>query len=314
MFFLRVSPTHIARQIRRHEASHTDRAVLVTTFVTVSAQSTPQAAADELLAADHAFATSGAKTDVVTALTAMFAPDVVLTHSGGIAYGSAKSVDALKANPINAGRIQWTPVRVSVSGDGRHGFTAGVMTLHRPDGATTPMKYLAYWGKQNDGWRVLAYKRGVSKMPAPATQVSFVLPKQVTTGAIDAATIERYRDSLAEAERSFSRDAQTMGIGPAFKHYGHPDAINLGGPDVSVFVLGNEQIGGGVGSGAPPNTSPVNWGPEKTIVAASGDFGVTIGYIVQNKPGADGKIPPGQPFFTIWKRDSPKERWLYIAE
>jgi hypothetical protein len=105
-----------------------------------------------------------------------------------------------------------------------------------------------------------------------------------------------------------------MGIGAAFKHYGHPDAINLGGPDVATYLIGNEQIGGGVGSGAPPNTSPVNWGPEKTIVAASGDFGVTIGYIVQNKPGADGKIPPGQPFFTIWKRDSLKERWLYIAE
>jgi ketosteroid isomerase-like protein len=289
-------------------------AVLVTTFVTVSAQSTPQAAADELLAADRAFAASGAKTDVVTALSAMFAPDVVLTHSGGIAYGLPKSVDALKANPINAGRIQWTPVRVSVSGDGRHGFTAGVMTLHRPDGATTPMKYLAYWGKQNDGWRVLAYKRGVSKMPAPATQVSFVLPKQLTTGATDAATIERYRESLAEAERSFSRDAQTMGIGPAFKHYGHPDAINLGGPDVPLFVLRNDQIAGAVGGNAPPNTSPVNWGSEKAIVAASGDFGVNIGYIVQNKPGADGKIPPGQPFFTIWKRDNPNDRWLYIAE
>ncbi len=104
--------------------------------------------------------------------------------------------------------------------------------------------------------------------------MSFVLPKQLTTGATDAATIERYRDSLAEAERSFSRDAQTMGIGPAFKHYGHPDAINLGGPDVSVFLLRNDQIAGAVGGNAPPNTSPVNWGSEKAIVAASGDFGV----------------------------------------
>ena len=287
---------------------------LVTTFVTLSAQSTPQAAADDLLSADRAFAASSAKTDVVTALSAMFASDVVLTHGGGIAYGSAKAADALKANPINAGRIEWIPVRVGVSGDGQHGFTAGTMTLHRPDGATTPMKYLAYWGKQTNGWRVLAYKRGISKVPAPATPVSFVLPKQLTTGATGAATIERYRDSLAEAERSFSRDAQTMGIGPAFKHYGHPDAINLGGPDVPIFLLRNDQIAGAVGGNAPPNTSPVNWGSEKAIVAASGDFGVNIGYIVQNKPGADGKIPPGQPFFTIWKRDSPNDRWLYIAE
>ena len=263
----------------------------------------------------RAFAAAAAKTDLVSALTSMFATEVALTHAGGIAYGSVKAVDALKANSINTGaRIEWTPLRVSVSGDGHHGFTAGIMTLHRADGTTTPLKYLAYWEKQPAGWRVLAYKRGVAKTAAPATPVSFVLPKQTATATTDAATIERYRESLAEAERSFSRDAQTMGIGAAFKHYGHPDAINLGGPDVATYLLGNEQIGVGVGSGAPPNTSPVNWGPEKTIVAASGDFGVTIGYIVQNKPGPDGKIPPGQPFFTIWKRDSTNDRWRYIAE
>ena len=290
-------------------------AVLVTTFVTAYAQSTPKSAADELLAADRTFAAAAVKTDLVAAISAMFATDVALTHAGGIAYGSAKATEALKTNPANAGaRIEWTPLRVSVSGDGRHGFTAGIMTLGRADGAATPLKYLAYWEKQPAGWRVLAYKRGVAKVAAPAMPVSFVLPKQTATPATDAATIERYRESLAEAERSFSRDAQTMGIGPAFKHYGHPEAINLGGPDVPTYLLGNAQIGDGVGSGAPPNTSPVNWGPEKTIVAASGDFGVTIGYIVQNKPAPDGKIPPGQPFFTIWKRDSPKERWLYIAE
>ncbi len=289
--------------------------VLVTSFITVFAQFTPQLAADELLAADRGFAESAAKSDLVTGVRAMFAPDVALTYAGGIAYGLDKAVDALRANPINAGaRTEWTPLRVGVSGDGRHGFTAGIMTLHRTDGTTTPMKYLAYWEKQPLGWRVLAYKRGVAKAAAPAMPVSFVLPTQRATPVTDAATIERYRESLAEAERSFSRDAQTMGIGAAFTHYGHPDAINLGGPDVATYLLGDEQIGSGVGSGAPPNTSPVNWGPEKTIVAASGDFGVTIGYIVQNKPGPEGRIPPGQPFFTIWKRDSPNDRWRYIAE
>lgn len=281
----------------------------------LGATASPQSSADELLAADRAFAAASAKTDIVSGLSAMFAPDVILTHAGGIAYGSAKAVEALKSNPINTGaRIEWTPARVAVSGDERHGFTAGFMTLHRADGTTTPMKYLAYWEKQKEGWRVLAYKRGGAKAAAPAMPVSFVLPKQTAAPASDAATIERYRDSLADAERSFSRDAQTMGIGPAFEHYGHPEAINLGGPDVAAFLLGNKQIGEGVGRGAPPNTSPVNWAPEKTIVAASGDFGVTIGYIVQNKPGPDGKISPGQPFFTIWKRDSTKDRWLYIAE
>lgn len=289
--------------------------MLVTTFVTLAAQSTPRAIADDLLAADRAFAAAAVKIDLTTALTSMFAPDVALSYAGGVAYGSAKATEALKANPVNAGAtIEWTPLRVSVSGDGRHGFTAGLMTMRRADDTATPLKYLAYWEKQPAGWRVLAYKRGVSKVAATPSPVSYVLPKQLVAPATDAALIERYRESLAEAERSFSREAQTIGIGPAFKKYGDPEAINLGGPEVATYLLGNEQVAGGVSSGGPATGSPVNWGPEKTLVAASGDFGVTIGYIVQNQPGADGKIPPGQPFFTIWKRDSPKERWLYIAE
>jgi hypothetical protein len=160
---------------------------------------------------------------------------------------------------------------------------------------------------------VLVYKRTPAKAAAPAMAVSYVLPKQITPAKNDAAAIEKHRESLADAERSFSRDAQTMGIGEAFKKYGSPDAINLGGPDVLTFLIGNDAIGSNVGSNAPPNTSPVNWGPEKTVIAASGDFGVTIGYIVRNAPGPDGKIPPGQPFFTIWRRDAGGV-WRYIAE
>ena len=299
--------------------------VLVAAWLSVSSllnAASPQSVAEELLAADRAFAASSAKNDVTSALSAMFAADVVMTHAGGVAYGRAKAIDALKANPINNGTIEWVPARVGVSGDGRHGFTAGFMTLRRPDGSTTPLKYLGYWEKQKDGWRLLAYKRGVAKTPAPPTPVSYVLPKQDVAPVADAAALEKHRESLAEAERSFSRDAQTMGIGPAFKHYGHPEAINLGGPDVAAWLIGNEAIGGAIGGPAQEKTSPVSWGPEKTIIAASGDFGVTIGFIVPNKPGPDpstgsgqgGKTPPGQPFFTIWRRDSPAGTWKYIAE
>lgn len=275
----------------------------------------PRAVADELVAADRAFAAASAKTDIISGLSAMFATDVVITHPGGLAYGKDKAIEALKASPINAGgRVEWAPARVSVSGDGRHGFTAGFMTLHRPDNTTTPLKYLAYWEKQQNGWRVLTYKRGLGKTPAPPMQLTYVLPQKIAAPKSDAATIEKYRDSLAAAERSFSAEAQKIGIGPAFEKYGDPEAINLGPPDVATWVLGNERVGSSVGAGAPTDSSPVSWGPEKTIVAASGDFGVTIGFIVPNKPGADGKRPPGQPFFTIWKRASPTGKWLYIAE
>ena len=291
--------------------------LLVTLFVpaVITRQAiSPRQIADELLAADRAFAAASAKADLITGLSAMFAADIAMPTPTGIAYGSQEAIEALRANPANAGaRAEWTPVRVALSGDGQHGFTAGFMTITRADQSVTLAKYLAYWEKQPGGWRALAYKRMPAKAAAPAMPVSYLLPKQIVTSKNDPAAIEKHRDSLAEAERLFSRDAQTMGIGEAFKKYGSPEAINLGGPDTATFTAGNQAIGDAVGSGQPPNTSPVNWGPEKTFIAPSGDFGVTIGYIVRNKPGADGKIPPGQAFFTIWGRDA-AGAWRYVAE
>ena len=287
--------------------------LLITLFVTAQIQS-PEQVAEELLAADRAFSAASANTDLISGLSSMFAAEVAMPAPGTIAYGSQGAIEALKANPANAGaKVEWAPARVGISGDGRHGFTAGFMTVTRADGSVQAAKYMTYWEKQSNGWRAVAYKRAPAKAAPPAIPMGYVLPAKIVASSTDAAAIDRARESLADAERSFSRDAQTMGIGAAFKQYGSPDAANFGGPDTPTFIFGNEAIGANVGQGAPPNTSPVSWGPEKTIIAASGDFGVTIGYIVRNQPGADGKIPPGQPFFTIWRKDA-GGAWRYIAE
>jgi ketosteroid isomerase-like protein len=280
----------------------------------VPPQPTAERIADELLAADRAYAAAAAKTDLVGGIAATFAPEVAMLAPGGILYGSQQAIDALKANPANTGaKMDWTPARVGLSADGRHGFTAGFMTIHRADGSTSAGKYLTYWEKRADGWKALAYKRNIVKSAPPSIEVSYLLPKQIVATKRDAAAIDRDRETLANAERAFAAEAQTIGLGPAFKKYGSPDAINLGGPDRLVFVTGNEEIANSIAGPQPPNTSPVNWGPEKTIIAASGDFGVTIGYIVRNQPGADGKAQPGQPFFTIWQKDA-NGVWKYIAE
>ena len=102
------------------------------------------------------------------------------------------------------------------------------MTISRPDGSVQHVKYMAYWEKQSTGWRALAYKRVPASAAAPPIPVGRVLPTQIAASTADAATIKRYRESLADAERAFSKDAQTMGIGAAFKQYGSPDAANFG--------------------------------------------------------------------------------------
>lgn len=274
---------------------------------------TPQTVADELLAADRAFAAAATKTDLVTAISAMFASDVAMPAPGGYAFGSQKAIDALKANPANAGaKATWSPARVSISRDGFHGYTAGFMTITRADGSIAPAKYLAYWVKQKDGWRVAVYKRVPAKEVPAGVKVTYVLPERIMVSMMAPERADKDRESLMDAERAFAADAQKIGLGAAFKKYGSSDAINLGGPNTPVFAWGNEEIGTLVGQNEPASGSSVNWRPDQAVVAISGDFGVTMGYITRNAPGPDGKTPPPNPFFTIWRKEA--GGWKYIAE
>ena len=115
------------------------------------------------------------------------------------------------------------------------------------------------------------YKRG----RRPEGQVSTALmpaalPPHMVTPSNDAAALGRYRESLDQAERAFSDEAQKIGLGAAFAKYGTADAVNMGGPDEPGFVIGSEAIGRAVSAGDPPGPSPVSWAPDRVIVAGSG--------------------------------------------
>lgn len=288
--------------------------VLLAAFMVAA---TPQAAVDELLAADRAFSAASANTDLVSGLTAMFADDIVIPNPPGQwAQGRTAVVAALRANADNAGsRTEWTPLRGGISADGQHGFTAGLMTIHRPDGATLALKYLAYWVKQPDGWRVSAYKRvRAGEGRASTALLPPALPEQLLPASTDAAAIARHRDSLDKAERSFSDDAQVIGLGPAFAKYGSADALNLAGGSEAGLIVGADKIATLVAEGKPATGSALWWAPDKVIVASSGDLGVTIGLIRENAPSTDANAPTVFPFFTVWHRADAKDPWLYIAE
>ena len=277
----------------------------------------PQSVADELLAADRAASVAGAKTTVIPALIAMFAPDVAMQAPVvGFARGLAAATEALRGNPDNIdGRIEWLPVRSGISADGQHGFTFGFMTLRRPDGTTVPVKYLAYWVKRDGRWEVAAYKRRLRPAgDVNTTVLAPSLPAQLQPVASDAATLAGHRQSLIAAEQAFSDEAQMIGIGAAFAKYGSADAMNMGGPNYAIFVMGADAIGKAVGGTEPSSTSPVNWSADSAIVASSGDLGVTFGYIRQNAPAGTSPAQPPVPFFTIWRRANPTAPWRYVAE
>ena len=282
-----------------------------------SSRVSPQTALNELLTADRGFSEASAHTDLIAGLSAMFADDVAMPIPGNqLVEGRAKVIEALRSNADNAkSRIEWVPVRGGVSGDGQHGFTLGYMTLHGPDATKTPLKYLAYWVKRAEGWRVVAYKRSRrAEGQVSLEPMTPALPARMVSPAADTNVITAFRESLDQTERAFSRDAQRIGIGAAFAQYCSADAINMGGATDAGFVVGSENIGRMVAAHAPATGSAVSWAPDKVIVASSGDLGVTIGWIHPNAAAADGTRAPGFPFFTIWRRASATGAWRYIAE
>ena len=272
----------------------------------------PQDVANALLVADRAFAAQAADQPIAVALPAMFDDAVIMPlPTGSFATGKEAVMAALAANPANvAAKAQWAPVRAGVSADGTQGFTYGFMTIREDGKPDRRAKYLAYWVKGQNGWRVAAYKRAGSGPGDVQTAIRpAAVPTQMIPPVSDAAVIEAHRASLAATEKAFSDRAQLIGLGPAFVEFGSEDAMNMG--QTADFTLSNRAIGVAM---PPDPKSPVIWAPDQgTLVASSGDLGVTWGYIRPLAPP-----PPGQlatiPFFTVWHRATPQAPWRYIAE
>jgi ketosteroid isomerase-like protein len=271
----------------------------------------PQAALDDLLAADRAFADLASRTNVVNAMAAMLDEDVLMpVPNGGFARGRADALNAMAATGrALTARADWAPVRGGLSADGRHGFSWGYMTVRVADGSLRLAKYLSYWVRRPEGWRVALYRRA----PRPEGEVDMAmlepaLPARLVAPSRAGASRRSVERSLDSAERAFSDDAQRLGLGPAFARWGSADAANMGrGPS---FRIGAASIAADMPAEVP---SGVRWAPEGVLVASSGDLGVTWGWIHPNAPVADGR-PAAFPYFTVWRRATPSEPWRYVAE
>jgi ketosteroid isomerase-like protein len=273
---------------------------------------TPAQAIEALLNVDRSFGAAAARTDPVSAVSAMLAEDVIVANnSGGFTEGKDAVLALLRGLPLYASnaRLQWSPIRAGISADGTHGFTLGYATVQRPDSPTVSLKYLTHWVKSGDQWRVLTFNRRLRPASsASPTMLPPVQPARMVAPSTDAARIGEFRRTLAQAEQDFSDYSQTAGLGPAFARFGHPEAINMGASSEPTFVIGPEAIGRSVGASSAGKPSPVSWNASKTFVASSGDLGINFGIIRQN--GGEGRFP----FFTIWYRKSTSDPWRYVAE
>ena len=278
-----------------------------------TANDTAIAAVDALLDVDRQYSRQAAGREFVDALSAMMDADVVTAVPPGVwADGAAGWRTATVANPANTGaRVEWFPIRGGISGDGLHGFTYGYLTVHPRDSAAIEMKYLSYWVKGPQGWRVAAYRRGRRAAgPIDSTLRPPSLPSRIVAPTGDAGVIADLVVSLRQAEQAFSDAAQKIGLGPAFRTFGAPDAMNMGGPASASFVFGPDDIAAVVADSIPSSPSSVVWNADRVIIASSGDLGITVG-VIHEKTDPNGR---GFPFFTVWRRGGPDQPWRYVAE
>ncbi len=286
------------------------KSILLAAALAAAQPATPQAAVDALLDADRAFSAAAAGMDPASGLAAMLDAEAVMPVPGnGTVVGREAVTSALNSSPLAKGeKVSWTPIRGGISADGMHGFTFGYLKLDGGNPKAAAQKYLSYWVKRPEGWRVAAYRQ----MPRPAGEVSFdllppSLPPTLVAPVFDAEIVAAHKRSLARAEQEFSDEAQEIGLRAAFGKYGRADAMNM--YSGAVFTIGLDAITAGF---PDEKTSPLYWSAERTLVASSGDLGVNIGTIHQKEPEA-GK-PSSFPFFTIWRRDSASDPWRYVAE
>lgn len=267
---------------------------------------------ETLIAADRKLSGPFDLADGSSTITSLLTEDVALfaIPVPGLARNKADARQVLgKAFGPGQSVVTTVPIRVGLSSDGTQGFSFGFMNVGRDK--LKLGKYVAYWVRSAAGWQVAAFKW----VPRPEGTVSTgrrepALPTKFAASAKDNFAHEQYRKSLDATERRFSADAQTMGIGRAFRKYGSADAMNVGGE--ADFTFGNDAIAEAQGGDAAKG-SPVRWAPDGVLVSSSGDLGVTFGYLDRN-----GATPPGRltriPFFTIWRRAAPKDEWRYVAE
>lgn len=281
---------------------------LITSMAVIVAVPAPAFASEadyrNLLEADRAWSALAQGKSVVDGLSEMFDRQAVLVTGGtaDLVRGPAAIRAKLAERPGNdSAGVEWSPVGGGISADGSQGFTYGALTVRPKDGAAIPQKYLSYWVKRPEGWRVFAYKRIGRRQAGPLTAAPPVLGRPGRRGDNAAAT-------LKAAEKAFSDEAQRIGLRAAFQKWGRPDSVNIGAAE--TIAIGAQAIGEGVAG--PEPGSPVSWAADEVLVAASGDMGLSYGVLHFKTP------PPGQPstipFMTIWARPRAGDPWRYVAE
>ena len=272
-----------------------------------------EAAHDELLRSDLSRADSVAQLGFAAGASSLLASDVIYLRAGLPLLRGRTAARVVVAAESLAARtaVKWQPVRAEVSNDRMAGYSYGYTIYSAPQSGLPSIRidrYIAYWRKEQGGWRIAAYAEtygspppALALPPDAANAVMADAPMSIKKAAVDA---------LRTADIDFSRAASKLGTGEAFGRYASEDAQMFSAP--GEFITGPSAITDSFGPAS--RTSSLVWHPVEGELTKSGDIGFTVGNAVFTGQREDGaNLVQYSKYLTIWKRQRDGS-WRFVVD
>lgn len=242
----------------------------------------------QVVAAERAFAARAQVVNARQAFAEYFAPDAIL-----FAPFARPAFPRLREAPDWAVNIQWRPVAAAISGTGDMGYTTGPSEYRRAPGEA-PVgfgHYTSVWQRQADGRFLVVIDVGIEH-PVPELHAPDWTPPANPpphAAPLDGAA----RNAATRALRDL--DAQLGAAKPgadALAPLLDDDARwHRGG---QLPVVGRRAVLEAIARA----TETIEWSPEATVIAASGDFGYAYGRGRWQRGSDSGELA----YLNVWQR------------
>jgi ketosteroid isomerase-like protein len=265
-----------------------------------------EAALDQMVEAERAFARTAEERGVRDAFLAFLAPNSISVQP----YGNARAQwEARPAPPPGAklARLEWAPRTGDIAASGELGWLTGDFRVVPPTGEPRHGCYFSVWEKQPNGdWRVRIDVGVDTPGPPQFDAPGFTRIATGTRAARGASSRPATppTDELREADRALAADAASRTTAAALLAR-LDDHARLHRP-ASQPLAGRRAIDAAFAAAPPPD---VRYEPgADAAAAASGDLGWTIGrYAPKSGAGESGA------YVRVWTRDA-AGRWSIVAD
>ena len=269
-----------------------------------------------LLAADRALERQTERLGIVEGFLRGAADDLSYLHPDQeIIEGRAATRAFLRATypQQQLVKLAWTTASGDVSHDGSLGYSFGWTAFSARDAQgnpiTQPGKYISFWRRGADRWRLIAFMRNASPEAPPPPPEGFPLLSG-GRGVARWGDPDEISDRVRATDAAFAAHSVKVGYSIAFPAYTAEDGISLSAGEQMVF--GRTAIAASAEGWTPEQT--LDWTPVRALAAASGDLAMTTGNSVFSEKAPDGSVThfPGK-YLTVWARQR-NGHWLYILD